>query len=314
MIIKDTLLRDIGRLFVWFPFRWFIAFSPYFIVKWFAFIMGYIDHIFCRSRRNQLIENLQIVFGKNLIDVSKVAMGVMETHYLNLLEFFKFEGINEKNIYDHVYFEGKEILDRIVMEGKGAVLATLHFGTMQYPLVALGHLGYKVNQLGDRDINASEFSFIHRKIALKYRIKIENSFKVKHIHISKSIKPIYKCLEDGELLMINVDGLGGLKGQKLKKNYIKVHFLGNQTYMPTGAARAARKIGVPIIPINCLRQPDGRHKIIFDSPINIQKSGDRDNDVHNCTQELLIQLEKYIRMRPDQWLLWMEFQKGYIIV
>jgi len=314
MIIKDTLLRDIGRLLVWFPFRWFIASSPYFIVRRFAVIMGFIDHIFSRSRRNQLINNIQIVFGNNRVAVSKIAKGVMITHYLNLLEFFKFPVINLNNIYDHISFEGKQILDQIVMEGKGAILATLHFGTMQYPLVALGHLGYKVNQLGDRDVNASEFSFIHRKVALKYRIRIEDSFKVNHIHISKSIKPIYQCLENGELLMINVDGVGGLKGQKLKKDYIIVNFLGNQVYMPTGAARVARKMGVPIIPINCLRQLDGKHKIIFDPPIYVQKSEDRAVDVQKCIQQIIFQLEKYIRKHPEQWLLWMEFQKGYIIV
>lgn len=314
MIIKDTLLRDFGRLFIWFPFRWLIIICPFAIVRKLAFVMGYLDYIFCRARRNQLIKNVQNTFLNNKMNVHSVAIGIMETHYLNLLEFFKFSTLNKNNLSDHIFFEGKQILDEILKKGRGAILATLHFGTMQYPLVALGHLGYKVTQLGDRDPEALEFSYIHRKIALRYRIKIENSFKVKHIHISNLLKPIYKCLNEGELLMINVDGVGGLKGQKLKKDYVKINFLGKLAYMPTGAARVARRMRVPIIPINCLRQPNGMHKIIFEPPIYIQESENRYMDVQSGIQNVLFQLEKYIWKNPEQWLLWMEFQKGYLIV
>lgn len=313
MIIKDTIARDIGRLFIWYPFRWFIALSPYFFVRLIAEVMCTVDHISCRSRRDQLIQNLVNVFGKK-IDAPKTAKGVMKTHYLNLLEFFKFPSINKSNMFEHVYFSGKHFIDGALEKERGAILATLHFGTMQYPLVALGHLGYPISQVGDRDTEAGEFSYIHRKVALKYRIKIEKSFRAKHTYISKSILPMYRCLQDNELLMINVDGVGGLKGQRLKKNYLQIDFLGNKAFIPAGAARLARKTGAPIIPIVCIREPNGRHRITIDNPISMNITENRDYDVQICTQQVLSRMEKYVRMYPDQWLLWMEFKQGYMIV
>jgi len=313
MIIKDTIMRDVGRLFIWFPFRWLIASSPYALARSIAKAMGSIDYIFCESRRNMLIQNLGNVF-RDRIDTKKAAKGIMGTHYLNLLEFFKFSTINKSNIFEHVNFSGKRHLDSALDQGRGAILATLHFGTMQYPLVALGHLGYPINQLGDRDTKAPEFSYIHRKIALKYRIIIEKSFKAKHIHISRSIIPMYRCLKNNELLMINVDGVGGLKGQRLKANYLQINFLGHRAFFPAGAARLSRKMGSPIIPVVCIRQPDGRHKIAIDSPIDIHFTENQDYDIQICTQKLLNHMEKYIKMYPDQWLLWMEFKQGYMIV
>jgi KDO2-lipid IV(A) lauroyltransferase len=313
MIIKDTILRDVGRLFMWFPFRWFITLSPYRFVGSLSYFMGLIDHHFCKSRRIQLIKNLEDVFG-NKINSKNIAKRIMQTHYLNLLELFKFSSINKTNIYNYVDIDGISNLDHAISKGTGVILATLHFGTMQYPLIALGVLGYAINQLGDRDTEAPEFSFIHRKIALKYRTIIENKFKAKHIHISKSLKRIYKCLEDHELLMINVDGVGGLKGQRLKRNYLKIQFMGNDVYVPSGAVRIARKTGTPIVPIVCIRQDNGKHKIIIDHPIVVKSSKDKNLDIQDYTQQLLSHFEHYIKTYPDHWLFWMEFKKEYMII
>lgn len=313
MIIKDTIIRDMGRLFIWYPFRWIISLSPYRIVRSFSFIMGFIDHHFCKSRRIQLITNLNGVFGNN-INVKNIALRIMQTHYLNLLELFKFSSLNKTNIYNHVDIEGISNLDQAISKGKGVILATLHFGTMQYPLIALGILGHTINQVGDRDTEAPEFSYIHRKIALKHRTIIENKFNAKHIHISKSLNRIYKCLQDSELLMINVDGVGGLKGQRLKSNYLKIRFMGNDVYVPAGAVRVARKTGSPIVPIVCIRQDNGQHKIVIDPPIIVKSSADINLDIQDYTQQILSHFESYIKTYPDHWLLWMEFKKGYMIV
>ena len=312
MIIQDTPLRDVGRLFIWFPFRWFIMLCPYRFVGFLSSLMGYLDHRFCKSRRVRLIGNLKQVFGDSL-DVKHTAWRIMETHYLNLLELLKFSGIHSANLHDHVDVKGLPNLEQAVGMGSGVILATLHFGTMQYPLIALGLLGYPINQLGDRDTEAPEFSWVHRKIALKYRNLIESRFQAKHIHLSKSLRRIYQCLAERELLMINVDGVGGLKGQRLSKDYLTVRFLGKDVYVPSGAVRISRKTGSPIVPIVCIRQGKGKHKIVIDPAMVVVPGPDKNHDIQLYTQELFKNLEPYVRAHPDQWLFWMEFQKGYMI-
>lgn len=312
MIIQDTFLRDVGRLFIWFPFRWFIESCPYRFVGFLSSLMGCLDHRFCKSRSSQLIRNLKQVF-EDSIDAKHTARRIMQTHYLNLLELFKFSGIHSDNLSDYVDVEGLPNLEQAVGKGSGVILATLHFGTMQYPLIALGILGYPINQVGDRDTEAPEFSWVHRKIALKYRNLIEGRFQAKHIHISKSLRRIYQCLAERELLMINVDGVGGLRGQRLSKDYLTVRFLGKDVYVPSGAVRVARKTGSPIVPIVCIRQETGKHKIIIDPAMVVVSGADKDHDIQMYTQKLLSHLEPYVQAHPEQWLFWMEFQKGYMI-
>jgi len=114
--------------------------------------------------------------------------------------------------------------------------------------------------------------------------------------------------------MINVDGVGGLKGQRLKRNYLKIKFMGNDVYVPSGAVRVARKTGSPIVPIVCIRQTNGKYKIVIDQHIVLKSSEDKYLDIQDYTQQLLSHFEYYIKTYPDHWLLWMEFKKNYMIV
>jgi len=85
-------------------------------------------------------------------------------------------------------------------------------------------------------------------------------------------------------------------------------------YAPSGAVRVARKTGAPIVPIICIRQHNGKHNIVIDNPIIVETSEDKDFDIQNYTQQLLSHFEYYVKTYPDQWLFWMEFKKGYMIV
>ena len=90
--------------------------------------------------------------------------------------------------------------------------------------------------------------------------------------------------------------------------------MGNDVYVPSGAVRIARKTGAPIVPIVCIRQDNGKHKIIIDQPILVKSSKDKNLDIQDYTQQLLSHFEHYIKTYPDHWLFWMEFKKEYMIV
>jgi KDO2-lipid IV(A) lauroyltransferase len=312
MLIQDTLLRDIGRLFIWFPFRWIMEASPYKLAVAAADTMGVIDHHLCSSRREHLVRNLGNAFEEGF-DVRSVAKRIMQTHYLNLLELFKFPAVNSRNLHEYITLEGKHYIDEVLEKGKGAILATLHFGTMQFPLVALGHMGYSINQVGDRDPSDSRLSYVHRKVALKYRMQIESTFKAKHIYISKSLRSIYRSLNNNELVMLNVDGVGGIKGKRMKQHYLPVDFLGNEVLFPSGAARLSRRTGAPVVPVICIRDSKYKHKVIVGEPITSAANPDPERDIEDYTKRIIGYFEQYIKSHPEQWLFWMEFERGYLL-
>jgi KDO2-lipid IV(A) lauroyltransferase len=59
-----------------------------------------------------------------------------------------------------------------------------------------------------------------------------------------------------------------------------------------------------VIPGFIIRQPGGKHKIIFEPEISLQRSGDHQKDVRDNMQQFTKVVEKYVRKYPEQWF-WM---------
>jgi lauroyl/myristoyl acyltransferase len=94
-------------------------------------------------------------------------------------------------------------------------------------------------------------------------------------------------LQENAILCISGDGRSG---QKL----ISLPFLGGAEYFSPGMVSLAKMSGATILPMFCLRQPDGRTTLVFEEPIRVDAG---------VAQYAGI-LEIYIRRYPDQYRNW----------
>jgi len=60
--------------------------------------------------------------------------------------------------------------------------------------------------------------------------------------------------------------------------------------------------GSPVLPAYCIRQPNGRYRLVIEPEMGIIDTGNRDADVLANTQLFTNAIEKTVRHYPDQWL------------
>jgi KDO2-lipid IV(A) lauroyltransferase len=257
-------------------------------------------------------KNISRVFtNKDKKCIRNIARRVIQKHYTQLMELFKFASLKEHRLNRFAYFDGLDILDRERAKGNGIILVHMHFGTMQAPLVALGLKGYPIHQINYRNPEEKDFSFIHKKVHLRIRMRIENKFNAKHIYIGKSMRPVYNLLENNEILMITGDGIGGYKN--IPKSYVPLNFLGHSMFFPPGPVKLAQSTKASIIPIFAVQQDDNRHKIIFEEPIELEYSGNRKDMLESNMKKYVKVFEKYIYKYPCHWMFWEEFKEGFLL-
>jgi lauroyl/myristoyl acyltransferase len=313
MIIKDTFLRDMAKLVAWYPLRWIVTVSPWSLAYGAGKLVGTLDSITSKGRPRQMVENLLSVYGDKMTpeEAQAIARRIIQRHYVEHMEFYKFATLRQKDLPDHISFDGLENLDLELKKGKGVILAHMHFGSKQFPLVALGLMDRPVSQIGYRDSDAPDYSLIHKHVHLRIRTRIEDSFKMKHILLGNSLRPAYEALQNNEILMIAADGIGGIRGAG--KNYLPIRFLGKTMMFPPGPARIARKTGSAILPLFCIEQATGKYKTVIGKPIDQQVTNDRDSDVRTNVERYVRIFEEYINRYPDHWMFWEEFREGHLV-
>jgi len=313
MIIRDSVLRDMAKLVAWYPLRWGVAASPWRLAYFFGETVGRADALISGRRRDHIARNLLAAYGDRMeaAEAGRIAGKNIRRHYIEHMEFYKYATLTAANLSRHIRFEGLGRLEDALKAGKGAILVHMHYGCKQFPLVALGIMGYDVSQIGYRDEHAEDHSWVHKNVHLRIRMRLENQFRVKHVHVGKSLRPAYETLKRNGVLMITGDGIGGIRGAG--DNYIPLPFLGRTMLFPPGPARMARTTGAALLPLFCVQQPDYTHTAVIEPPIARRLTGDREDDVRRSTAEFARVFETYVNRHPEHWMFWEEFQEGNLI-
>ena len=105
-------------------------------------------------------------------------------------------------------------------------------------------------------------------------------------------RELFKALKSGESVAL-------LNDQKFNTG-IEVPFFGKPAMTAQGAVRLALKTGRPLLPMAVTRQKSA-FTVTFYPPINLQKTGDRDNDVLSGVIQINGFVEDRIRENPAQW-------------
>jgi len=123
---------------------------------------------------------------------------------------------------------------------------------------------------------------------------LRTRFGGKMIPKQRSFRKIIRSLNRGEMVYLlmdqNVDWYEG----------VFVDFMGHRACTSKGLALLALKTGVPVIPVFMIREKSG-FRAEFGPEIVTVKTGDRQKDIENNTQEYNKVIENCIRRYPDQW-------------
>jgi len=108
------------------------------------------------------------------------------------------------------------------------------------------------------------------------------------------LRKVTHALRDNELVITAIDrditGTGRV-----------MPFFGRPAPIPTGPTALALRMGTPLLPVCVYRLPDDSYKVEGMPLIIAERSGDDDADELRVTQQLLRQIEEFIRRHPEQW-------------
>lgn len=290
MKVRETPLRDVLRLVVWFPLRWIISFLSVRHGIHVLTLMGDMHYHFARAKRKSLKERL---FKLGLLDVQPdcVVRSYFRNHYVDQLFILIFPKMTVADIEALVELEGLGHLEKYRTLKKGVILVHGHFGPAHLPLVALALLGFPMKQIGNP--SSAGLSWVGRNIAYRMRMRYEGLMPAKIIEVRKFLRPVFHALKNNEVVMTTGDGSG--TEDEFGEHYEYI-FLNKKTRMPLGPALLAEKTGAALLP---LYVTPGRRKM-FRITIGerISLPADRQDGVIQSMLVFWNEYQDYVRRYP----------------
>ena len=236
------------------------------------------------KRRNLALGNIIRCLGVDDEEAVRIARQSTVNLGLVLTEVLRFPVI-KKNVDSYVTIEGKEHLDNVVKDGKGAVVISSHSDNWELLGGALAMKGFKFVGVAMKQKSDGANRFI-----LEYR-----TMTGMHITYKNDVREMYDLLKKGWLIGLIADQDVG------RNDGIVMEFLGRPTNCVTGPATLARWGNTPIVPAFIHRNEDGTHKINLYPPITFAKTKDKREDIRHVTGEVNRAIEENIRRYPEEW-------------
>ncbi len=306
MIIKESIFRDILRLFVWFPLRWLILLLP---VSWDIVLlrtMGDIHYSFSRGKRGLLRDNLSRLKGWSAAGDEKSIREYFRNHYIDHLFIFILPKFGIRETKRFIEIEGLEFLDKALEKGKGVLLIHGHFRPVHLLLVVLARLGYRMKQIGFPSDEG--LSWIGRNVAFRLRLKYEDKIPAEIIKADSFLRPAFKWLSENGVIMITGDGTG--TERKIGKHKV-FKFFEQPVMFPLGPVILGEKTGAAILTVFIVPGEKKAYKIIIEE--FIMSDYKDDEGIQNRTQQFVRRLEDYINRYPGYMHFLDRFCPGEVI-
>ncbi len=239
------------------------------------------------AKRRILLSNMATVLGRPPDDpeVKRLAMKSMRNYCKYLVEFLALPTMSSQDeVIRSMKITGVEHLQEALDRGKGIVLASAHFGTIEVG--------------GLRLADFTDFHAVYDTFHPDYLDRlIQRKRREKGIELvpANNVREMLRVLKRGGTLCVLFD-----RPLDLARG-VAVRFFGRETAVPAGPAVLALKTGATIVPVYMFRQPDRSFESLIFPAIQPVDTGDRDRDTQTIMQRLVDTMQAVVRDRPDQW-------------
>ena len=189
----------------------------------------------------------------------------------------------DDSLRDWFEFEGRGDLDRALVEGRGVVLVTGHFGSWELCAIYLRSLGYRLSVVAGIQMNRLLTG------ALK-EAKEKRGIVV--INPNDSGRSYLKALQSNGILVLLVDG-------NIYTGGVSWPLFGKPARLPDGPIRLAKAAGAPILGGYCRRVGDTRCAIHIERIL-----GSHELETQSESEALARTygtIERFIGENVDQW-------------
>lgn len=274
-------------------------------------IGGWLRNISGKKRRHRTLNEMIATPAFSGIDAETAVDRAFSISVLNEIETFLYPRFNKKNIAEFTELDGEEHLKDALDTGKGVMLIHAHFGNPQMLMSALGHRGFKINQIGRspledlEDVVGGKPSGLFIR-SMEIRDRLEKSLPAEILYLSTSPRRAFEVLKKGGILAVAIDGGGG-------KNRIEVDFLGRRASFSAGPFSLALKTGAAVLPLFVIRQKPWLNRIVIGEPFQLDNTGNYDLDVISNTQKFADILTDHVKIYPCHYIWLFGYKRRYFV-
>jgi lauroyl/myristoyl acyltransferase len=203
---------------------------------------------------------------------------------------------------------GHEHLEAARAAGRGMILwESANFGRRNAAKRALARRGFAVHQVHG-DTHRAGFavdadpSWLRDRVALPYFAARERAFVADVVLLSRTttiaaMRTLLGLLRRNAIVCITADAAFG-------ERLLTAPVLGAPKRFATGMVTLARTAGAPLLPLFCVREDDGRVRVIVEPPVPMAPRGDRHAICDAAIRHYAALFESYLRRHPDQYRSW----------
>jgi lauroyl/myristoyl acyltransferase len=190
--------------------------------------------------------------------------------------------------------DGREIIDRCLSEGNGAIVWTAHLGNWEF--------ASRLLELHGRPVNVARVVEPGKPAETMLRELMTNDL-LRIVQLNDDAMAPLKLLH-----ALRANEIVAIQGDRVYQPFhADLPFFGARARLPLGPFLLSYVSGAPIVPGFVVRQSWLRYRVITGEPIRLSHSGDREKDLRTGLEQAARFLEDTAKAYPDQWLNFYEF-------
>jgi len=205
---------------------------------------------------------------------------------LLIVEFLRAPYLHPAKAEELVEVEGWERFEAAFAEGKGAIIATAHFGNFELLGSFFARKGQPITAITKK---------LARNFLNAFWLDQRERAGLREVPDSGSIRAILAVLRAKEILAIMIDQ------NMIPRRAVFAPYFGHLAATTPGPAVFAERTDAPVFLVLMHRRPGGRHRVVIEGPIPFERTGDRAADVLAFTARLNAELERHVRAAPELW-------------
>ena len=239
-------------------------------------------------RTRVCLENLERAFpgAERAAERARCARQAYEHLGMLAVEFLRLPRLRPQGRRDLLEIHGIEHLHAALGAGRGAVVATAHYGNWEVLAAGAAAHGLPVTVVVQRLRNRRVDRFV---------LAVRTAMGERCIDRGMNLRQVRSELAANRLVAFLCD-------QDARRAGVFVPFFGIPASTPKGAVQMALRLGVPVIPLFSQRLPDGRHRMVVHPPLEVRRDLAEDEAVRQTLWQFHGLLEAAIAAAPGQYL------------
>jgi KDO2-lipid IV(A) lauroyltransferase len=240
-------------------------------------------------RRRVVLQNLALAFPeKPEAERRAIARATYVQFARVIVEFLLLPRLSREEAAKVLVYEGFERYEAARARGNGVIACTAHFGNFEVLAAANTLAGVPITMVS-RAMGRSRFNDLWR--ATRAKAGVEDLV----VGRGNVVRGAIRALENGRVLGYVIDQ------NEPSHHAVFPTFFGVPAATSPTPAVLARRTGAAVVFLVAVPEPDGRHRVLLEGPLDVPDTGDKAADDLAFMQQLNDLLERRVREHPECW-------------